>query len=267
VQVAGLVWTRLGSSGAIDVLNAATGTTNLIVVANGYYTDASTAGDTLMTTAPTRVFAGSVTPGAGQPVPLVGVPNSASAVVLNLTALAPAARTAVTLHGTCHESSTPQLYVPGHTNRANTVVVKLCGAGRSLPVVVTGTATVLVDLLGWFEPGQGVGSFVAPPRQVARTAIAARHAVTLQLTGGSTTVPSSGVAVLLVTLTVRSPGSGYLVAYPTGSRRPATSHVDQQRAGGAANTVVVPAGTGSVTIYNNSSTAAQTVVDVVGWSS
>jgi SpoIID/LytB domain protein len=262
VQVANTVWTKLSAGGAVDLANLSAGSTDVIVVLDGYYTDSLMAGDAMTAAAPTRLFSGAVAAGHPQPVPLTGVPTGADAVVVNVTVINPSSRAAVTVSSGCAETSTPVVYAPARTNRANTAVLKLCNGGLS--VVSTSAATLLVDLQGWFAPGSAALTLFAPAKQVLHVSVPARSARTLALSSANG-VPSTGVASVLLTLTDRTPGTGYLVAYPTGVPRPRTSDVDQDRSGAAVNTVMV-AGGGRVTIYNNSSTSADTLVDLVGWS-
>jgi stage II sporulation protein D len=263
VQSANNVWTRVSSGGAIDVVNNSAGRTDLIVVIEGYYTDSSTPGDQMTAGAPSRVYTSRLAAGHSRQARLPGVPVAATAAIVNVTAINPDARVAVTVSGGCRESSTPVLYAAAHANRANTAVIKLCGS--NLIISTNATTTVLVDLQGWFAPGSGAASILSPTKQVFRASLAPRQTVTLHLSGAGGSVPTSGVGSLILTLADTSAGSGYLVAYAEGAVRPATSDVDQARGGRPVNTVVV-AGGGGVTLYNNSSSTAQTVLDLVGWS-
>jgi hypothetical protein len=85
--------------------------------------------------------------------------------------------------------------------------------------------------------------------------------------GGHAHVPARGVAAVAVTLTVLSPtGSGSLVAWARGTRRPATVNVGFTRNSAAADLAVVPVSrTGWIDLYNDSRGTVQVVADVTGY--
>ncbi|GGF42590.1 hypothetical protein GCM10011519_15550 [Marmoricola endophyticus] len=78
-------------------------------------------------------------------------------------------------------------------------------------------------------------------------------------------LPSSGVAAVVVNLTVTAPTApGYLTAYPTGAQRPEASTVNYAKAQTVANQAIVKVdATGSFTLYASAATHA--LVDITGY--
>lgn len=84
---------------------------------------------------------------------------------------------------------------------------------------------------------------------------------------GRAGVPKTGVASVVLTVTVSKPvATGALTVYAAGAKRPTTLSVSFTSGHAASNTVVVVAGkAGKVTAYNGSVGAVHVVATVVGW--
>ena len=85
---------------------------------------------------------------------------------------------------------------------------------------------------------------------------------------GTAGVPSSGVASVVVNLTVTEPSAtGYITGYANGSQRPPTSNVNFEAKQTTSTLAVLPVGTdGRIALYNGSPGATQLVADIAGYS-
>ncbi len=210
---------------------------------------------------------------------VAGVPPTASAVALNLTATDSAAAGHLTVWPggtTMPEVSNLNLTAAGQT-RANLVITPLGPAG-AIQLFSSGGAHLVADVAGYFLPDRtsGGGRFnaVDPSRLLDTRAglgtLVARPVAddtSLRLgVLGRASVPPSGVAAVVVNVTaVDSSGPGFVTVWPTGQTRPVASNLNTTRAGETVpNAVVVPVGTdGSIDLYTQ--TRTHLVVDIVGW--
>ena len=85
---------------------------------------------------------------------------------------------------------------------------------------------------------------------------------------GTAGVPSSGVASVVVNLTVTEPwAAGYITGYAKGSQRPPTSNVNFDAKQTTSTLAVLPVGTdGRIALYNGAPGATQLVADIAGYS-
>jgi parallel beta-helix repeat protein len=96
--------------------------------------------------------------------------------------------------------------------------------------------------------------------------VAAHGTVSLQVTGHGN-VPISGVAAVVLNVTVTQPGtSGFITAYPSGQSLPTASNLNFVAGETIPGLVVVRVGPdGKVELYNGSSATVQLVADVSGY--
>jgi hypothetical protein len=162
--VANRVMAKLGTGGRVTIYNGS-GSVDVIVDVGGWYTDASVAGLTGGYTpldpvriVDTRLGLGGVTGpvGGGTTFPMQvagrgGVPASGvSAVVLNVTAVGPAAGGWLTLYptGAPQPNASDLNFGPGQT-RANLVVVRVGADGR-VNVFASAATHFIFDVAGWY---------------------------------------------------------------------------------------------------------------------
>jgi hypothetical protein len=143
-----------------------------------------------------------------------GIPNDATAVWLNLTVADPRAATVLTAYpGPC---GTPPLSSnvnarPQHST-ASSVLVGVGQDGSVCVLTYSGNSDIVVDVAGWFGPGQGgLGYLPVRPVRLADT----------RLNGGlptnaETSVHVGAVSVLNV-VAVDSAAPGFVTARPCGS--------------------------------------------------
>jgi hypothetical protein len=196
-----------------------------------------------------------------------GVPSSATAAVLTLTAVAPGEAGYLSIYP-CASGPTGTSAVNYGAGQviANTTLATLDAAGR-VCVSSLADADVLVDMTGWLA--EGLGSRLRPvgPLRVADTRSGQ---------GGTTRLPAGGTlsldlsrwtgadaSAVALNVTVVDPASaGYLTAYPCGGTLPTTSTVNHRADEVRPNNTIVGLGRGKVCVF--SLAEADVLVDLVG---
>ncbi|MFI9388577.1 hypothetical protein [Kutzneria sp. NPDC052558] len=207
-----------------------------------------------------------------------GVPVGATAVVLNVTAVAPTAGGFLTVypHGTSRPSTSNVDFSPNQTT-ANLVMVP--AANGSVDIFSAHSSTdVVVDFEGYYEPATGSSDTFTPlqtPGRIldtrsglgipgAKGPLGPNSQLVLQVSSPSAGIPDNAAAVVL-NLTATGPtDASYLTAYATGTTRPATSNVNFGPGQSVANLTVVPVSHGQITIWNNVGTT-DVVADIFGY--
>jgi len=210
---------------------------------------------------------------------LGGVPNfGVSAVVLNATVPAAPASGYLQLYPGGSKPASPTSNVnwrPGRTT-ANAVTVGV-GVGGAIGLQVgTGTADVVLDVVGWYgdstDPGGDRYQPLVPSRIADTRAAGGGGPVTAAAdrtlpVAGHGGVPSSGASAVVLTLTAITPTSAaYLQVYPTGNR-PAqpTSNTNVVPGQSVAALVTSPLGTGGAVQLHVSQGSVGFVADVLGY--
>ena len=209
-----------------------------------------------------------------------GVPASGvGSVVVNVTLTGPTMATYLTVWPTgAPRPTASNLNVAAGETRPNLVVVPVGADGRISLFLYTGSADVVVDVLGWFPTGAAFTG-VAPARLMdtrsdgvtvdgsmrAGGVLRAGVAVDLPVLGRGG-VPVAGVTAVALNVTVTNPShAAYVTVWPTGQPRPTTSNLNVVRGQTAPNMVMVPLGAdGEVSLFLSRGTA-DVVVDVLGY--
>lgn len=215
-----------------------------------------------------------------------GVPASGvSAVVLNVTAANPTARSFLTVwpHGVSRPTASNLNVVAGQT-RPNLVVAKV-GVGGVVDVFnYAGQVDVIVDVSGYVPATDGYVPLV-PARLLdsrfgyqtidgkGRPGVPVRAQGTMDLQVlGRGGVPSTGVDSVVLNVTVTNPtAQSHLTVYPSIASKPTASNLNFVAGQTVANSVIVkvsppgdPISQGRIRIYNHSGTV-DVVVDVAGY--
>ena len=235
---------------------------------------------------------GSVRLGAGQFIELpvrstcltapsgsnLGVPSSATAASLNVTAVTPGSPGFVTVWpcGVARPNASNLNFIAGDVV-PNGVVAPI-GSNGSVCLYSSAETDMIIDVAGWFEgeafvgatpqrlvdtrdgTGGQLGQLVAEaPLVVQATGIGATTAA-----GVGTTIPSSaGTAALNVTV-VNPDSPGFITVYPCDAPRPLASNVNYVAGQVVANGVLAPvSSSGQVCLYSQSPT--DIIVDLAGW--
>ncbi|HUY96389.1 MAG TPA: hypothetical protein VMW47_01985, partial [Verrucomicrobiae bacterium] len=209
-----------------------------------------------------------------------GVPSTASAVVLNVTVVAPTASGFVTAWpaGASQPTASNLNFVTGETV-ANRVIVGVGTSGQIDLYNSFGTTQVVVDVDGWYTgntTGATGGAYypLTPVRIVdtrssfGGTTIGGGSTASFTLAGAGG-IPSTGASAAVMNVTAIGSGpSGYLTVYPSSATKPTASDVNWP----AIPSVAVPnltqegLGTaGAISIFNGSSGSANVLVDVFGY--
>ena len=239
---------------------------NLIADINGWYpannSFTTTTPTRLLDTRPARTGAGSVT--ELQITGRAGVPNNASAVVLNLTAADATTTGYVTAYpcGSTRPNASNLNYTPG-TPIANSATVPI-GNGGKVCLYTNSPVNLIADINGWY-PANNSFTTTTPTRLLdTRPARTGAGSVTeLQITGRAG-VPNNASAVVLNLTAADATTTGYVTAYPCGSTRPNASNLNYTPGTPIANSATVPIGNGGkVCLYTNS--PVNLIADINGW--
>lgn len=301
-QVAAVqVQVAVGAGGAITVFNAA-GEVHLAVDVAGYFTDLSgpPATGTYHPVAPVRIMdtrpggyrignCGTLLAGATCTLDVTNravVPAAATAVVLNVTGIAPTLATWVkAFPAGATEPTVSMLNLASREVRANLTTVGV-GGGHSVSFTTGyGRVDLAVDVAGYYTADGSGTTFhpVAPLRvldtrygvktSAGQVAPLGRAGTLTALVGGSVTtsagavaLPSGVRAVVLGVTGVGATGPTYLSVYPSdAAQRPVVSNLNLTRGAVVPNLAIVsapPAGT--LRIYNANGTT-YAVVDLFGY--
>jgi hypothetical protein len=289
----------VGAGGIVDFYNKA-GSVNLLADVAGYF---SPSGGSLYSTAgPCRVFdtrsgtggcssAPVFTPskvGAGGVLKIKvtgvgGVPDNATAVVLNVTAVA--ATVPGTFVSVYPDSPTLPTVSSLNVNNANPVpnlVIVPVGPGGLVDFYnAKGTVNLLADLAGYFAPATGSTYTTTGPCRVFDT----RHGnggcagapvftpakvgpggvLKIKVTGVGG-VPDNATAVVLNVTAVGATVPGTFVSvYPDSPTLPVVSNLNVNNANPIPNLVVVPVGPGGVVDFYNAKGTVDLLGDVAGY--
>ena len=151
-MVANLVTVEANIQGEVCLVTTAS--THLIADVFGWFGDG---GDPLVSVAPTRLLdtraTGRVGAGGDVRVPLAGIPQVGSAnpsgVLLNATAVAPAAAGYVTVHPCGSRPNVSNLNYQPWANVANLVVSPVASTG-DVCLFTSAPSDLLADFFGWF---------------------------------------------------------------------------------------------------------------------
>ncbi|MFD7625245.1 PKD domain-containing protein [Streptomyces sp. NPDC059851] len=152
---------------------------------------------------------------------------------------------------------------------SNTVTVPVGADGKVQAQLNSGRASLIVDFVGYYQPGAGEWFTPLAPTRLADTrtaggALAGGQTRTVKVagTGG---VPADATAVALNLTGTGSTADAHVIAYPDPANRPATSNLNVEPGKDKSNQVLVPVGPGgTITLYTNTG-STHLVLDAVGW--
>jgi len=304
--LANLVEVGVSTAGKIDVFNSA-GTTNVIIDIEGYVTSTSTGlyvPTTPVRICDTRASGGGITPnrcdtrglsplgpnqtltfavnGEGSPVPA-----TASAVVFNLTGIAPTLSTVLTAFaGSTSRPNASNLNLSAHGVLPNRVIVPVTCASGSCTVSIwnsVGSVNIAVDIDGWYTTTSGAQftALLTPARvcdtrngtaSCPKAVVAAGHTLNIDITGIDGIPSDSGGAgspdaIVANVTAVNATASTYVTVFPGPSspQHPGVSDLNPGVGQTATNLIVVGVGSdGTVNLFNAVG-GVNLIVDVVGY--
>jgi hypothetical protein len=217
------------------------------------------------------------------------VPAGATAVVVNVTAVAPTKKTYLTLYpdGSGNPGTSNLNVLAGHVV-ANLVEVGLSSGGKIDVLNPVGSINVVIDIEGYVSSGSTAlyNSLAAPVRICDTRApgggvistqcnasganpILASSPLTFNVHTGTDGIPTSGVVAVVFNLTAILPSQPtVLTAYPSDVSRPLASNININPGTAVPNRVIVPVSStgtiGDVTIWNGVG-SVNVAVDIGGW--
>lgn len=204
-----------------------------------------------------------------------GVPATATAVVLNITAIKGTNGTYLTVWPTGRPKPTASsVNVPKGVARPNTLIVPIGNDGKVSIYNQAGSIQVAIDISGYFsvdstQPGQ---ASLTPKRILdTRTGVGGpatkfgagqtRDLVIANTNG----VPANATAAIVNITALNGSTGSYLTAFPKGTTKPNASNVNWAANEVSPNFAVVPIGTGgAISLYNYKGTV-NVLVDLVGY--
>jgi subtilisin family serine protease len=286
---ANLVSVRVGTGGKVNFqLNA--GSADLVADVVGWYGDGTGAGASGSRYSPqspyrildSRIGTGGYStpwgPGTTRDLSLPGVPDDATAVVLNVTATNPTAATFATVWPSDVLRPDPASninLVPGQTS-PNLVIVGI-GANRKVSLYNNaGTIDFIADVVGWY--GGTSATMVFTPAPMPTRLLDSRIGTggystpwsagqTRDLTIAGTPPVPAGATAAVLNVTVGNPTSaGFVSVFPSGDPLPTVSNLNFVPGQAVPNLVMVKINTTNkkVSFYNVLG-STDLVADVVGW--
>lgn len=213
------------------------------------------------------------------------VPDDATAVVLNVTALNPTVGTDIRVFPSGTQVPNASNLNIGRTQTVPNLVTVRLGADGAVNIRNnSGSIHAVVDLAGWYVPGRdGAGFAPVDPGRIldtreghgaARGPVGPRQTVDLQVTGDLQTVdgrtlqvPATATAVILNVTGTGPTAATDVRLYPTPSdgRVPVVSNLNLKRGQTAANLVIVSVGEGGRVRLRNESGQVHLIADLAGY--
>jgi hypothetical protein len=202
-----------------------------------------------------------------------GVPDDASAVVVNLTATQAEAAGYVRAYPSgiaAPEASS--LNFTARVDRANLAVVAVGADGRIAMRVDDAATHLVVDVLGAFAPGGDRITATEPVRVadsrsglgIPSRKLADGDVVSVQLRGVDP-IPDGATSVVLNVTVTQSEGAGYATAFPGGTVAPETSNLNFTGGIDVPNLVLTTLGADGSIAVRNRGAPTHVLVDVLGF--
>ncbi len=278
-----LVTVKVGTNGQVAFANN-TGSVDVIADIVGYY-DAST-GDRYNPLPPARIldsrganggWNAKLTAGAAKVLAVRGaggVPATADAVILNVTATDGTANSFITAYpsGGAVPTASNVNFAAGQTI-PNLVTVKLGADGKVAFANNSGSVHVIVDVVGYYDTSTGDVFHPLTPNRILdsrgpnggwNAKLTAPTAKDLQVTGAGG-VPAGATAVIGNTTVTGGTANSFVTVYPSGGSVPTASNVNFAAGQTIPNLTAVKVGAGGKIAFNNANGATHVIFDVVGY--
>ncbi|MFD3542924.1 PKD domain-containing protein [Streptomyces sp. NPDC058662] len=194
--------------------------------------------------------------------------GGASAAVLNVTVTGATEDT----HLSVWPSGQPRPVTSNVNVRAggtssNTVTVPLGVASSVLAQLNSGTASVIVDFVGYYRPNAGERFTPIAPTRLADTRVSGAPLTHVQAVkvAGVNGIPADASAVALNLTSTGSTENSHVIAYADRLERPSTSNLNPEPGKDKSNQAIVPVGSdGTILLYTNTG-STHLIVDAVGY--
>ncbi|WP_159045902.1 PKD domain-containing protein [Streptomyces sp. WM6372] len=211
-----------------------------------------------------------VTLPVGLSVPDHVLSGSMAAAVLNVTVTGASEDTHLSVWPSGQpRPATSNVNVRKGGTSSNTVTVPVGADGKVSAQLNSGSAALVVDFVGYYQPGIGQRFSPIAPTRLADTRAAGgalgggqTRTVKVAGTGG---IPADATAVALNLTGTGSTENAHVIAYPDPAKRPATSNLNLEPGKDKSNQAIVPVGPdGTITLYTNTG-STHLILDAVGW--
>ncbi|WP_405011919.1 N-acetylmuramoyl-L-alanine amidase [Kitasatospora sp. NBC_01539] len=198
-----------------------------------------------------------------------GVPAGATAVILNVTAVAPTSDSFVTVYpdGQPRPNASNLNFTAGQIV-PNLVVVPVVN-GRVDLYNRYGSVDLLADVAGYYAPTGGADLTTTTPTRLLDTRYGTGAALAPVGPGGVLTltladVPADATGVVMNVTATRPTADSFVTAFPYGSTPPAVSNLNFRSGQTIPNQVIVPISDGKVSFYNRYGTV-DLIADITGY--
>ncbi len=279
---ANLVVVKVGAGGQVSVFNNA-GNVDFVADVAGWYGPG--AGDRYTPVSPSRTWdtrfgpgpTGRIEAGGSRNVTVTGlggVPaTGVTAVVLNVAAVNPSARTFITAWPAGEARPlAANLNVPAGDVRANLVFVKVGGSGQVSFYNNAGDVDLVADVAGYFGPTGSKLHIVSPnrvwdtrsgPGPVGQIGAGGVQNLTVVGVGG---VPATGATAVVLNIAAIHPSARtFITAWPAGEAQPLAANLNVPAGDVRPNLTVLKIGAaGQLSFFNNSGNV-DLAADLAGW--
>ncbi|MCX5123245.1 PKD domain-containing protein [Streptomyces sp. NBC_00347] len=199
------------------------------------------------------------------------ISGGVSAVVLNVTVTDALEDTHLTVWpGDQPRPATSNVSVRAGATTSNTVTVPVGGGlDTVLAQLNSGAASIIVDMVGYYQPNIGQRFSPLAPTRVLDTrttggALSAAKTRTVKVAGVNG-IPADAKAVALNLTATGAKEQAHVIAYPDPAKRPATSNLNVEPGKDKSNQAIVPVGpNGTITLYTNTG-STHVILDAVGY--
>ncbi|MDQ6906893.1 MAG: hypothetical protein M3176_08695 [Chloroflexota bacterium] len=279
---ANLVVVKVGAGGKVSVFNNS-GNVDFVADVAGWYGPG--AGDRYAPVSPARIWDTRSGPGPTGRIEATGSRNvmvtglggvpatGVSAVVLNVAAVNPSARTFITAWPAGEARPlAANLNIPAGDVRANLVYVKVGASGQVSFYNNAGDVDVVADVAGYFSATGSQFHIVSPtriwdtrsgPGPIGQIGSGGSQNLTVTDVAG---VPATGAtAVVLNVAAVHPSARTFITAWPAGEAQPLAANLNVPAGDVRPNLAVVKIGAGGQTSFYNNAGSVDLVADLAGW--
>ncbi|MFI1148423.1 PKD domain-containing protein [Streptomyces sp. NPDC020817] len=211
-----------------------------------------------------------VTLPVGITVPDHVLSGSMAAAVLNVTVTSATEDTHLSVWPSGQpRPATSNVNVRAGGTSANTVTVPVGADGKVSAQLNSGKAALVVDFVGYYQPGIGQRFSPITPTRVVDTrtaggALGGGQTRTVKVAGVNG-IPADATAVAFNLTGTGSTENAHVIAYADPDKRPATSNLNLEPGKDKSNQAIVPVGPdGTITLYTNTG-STHLILDAVGW--
>ncbi|MGW8776463.1 PKD domain-containing protein [Streptomyces sp. NPDC055796] len=207
---------------------------------------------------------------AGTAVPGHELSSGMTAAVLNVTVTDSTEEAHLTVWpaGQPRPASSNVNVVAGGTS-ANTVTVPVGTEGKVLAQLNSGSASLVIDFVGYYQPNAGERFTPLPPtrlRDTRASGVPLSESVffTVKI-AGLAGIPADATAVALNLTSTGATSNSHIAVYPDPAHRAATSNLNPEPGKDKSNQVIVPVGPQGIVALHINTGSTHVILDAVGY--